>query len=74
MSEHRYPDPDYFGSVMNKFDGSHNAFTDQDATVYYNEIHHQGLEEGLDAFAQFFIAPTFNEKMTSKVFLRSARR
>jgi len=66
LGSKKYPDSEGFGAIMNKYDGSHNAYTDQDLTVYYNDLHLSGLEEAIDVWAQFFISPLFDEKLVDK--------
>jgi insulysin len=62
----KYPDEASFDEFMSKHDGSNNAYTEQERTVFYNEISEAGLDEGMDRFAQFFIAPTFQAKMVGR--------
>ena len=59
LGSEKYPDEGHYGKVLNSFGGNSNAYTDQDVTVYFNDFHASGMEEVLDVFAQFFVAPTF---------------
>ena len=55
----KYPEPDgYFGYVKANGGGS-NAYTATDHTNYFFDIRPEAFREGLDRFAQFFIAPLF---------------
>lgn len=62
----KYPDETSFDNFMAMYDGSNNAFTEQEHTVFYNEIGHAGFDEGMDRFAQFFIAPLFKQEMVGR--------
>jgi insulysin len=44
--------------------GHSNAFTSEEATVYYFDVHPDYLAKMVDIFAQFFIAPLFTESAT----------
>lgn len=62
----KYPDEASFDTMMSKHDGSNNAFTEQERTVFYNEISHSGFDEGMDRFAQFFISPLFKQELVGR--------
>jgi insulysin len=62
----KYPDEASFDTFMSEHDGSNNAFTEQERTVFFNEVAHDGFEEGMDRFAQFFIAPLFKQDMVGR--------
>mmetsp|Transcript_13990 Transcript_13990/g.30283 ORF Transcript_13990/g.30283 Transcript_13990/m.30283 type:complete len:969 (+) Transcript_13990:1-2907(+) len=59
LGTEKYPHESDYDNFLNKHDGKNNAFTAQEKTVYFNEIATDALDEGLDRFAQFFIAPLF---------------
>ena len=46
--------------------GYSNAFTDSENTNYFFNVNPDSLEEALDRFAQFFIAPLFTESATDR--------
>jgi len=62
----KYPDESSFDTFLSQHDGSNNAYTEQEKTVFYNEISHAGFDEGMDRFAQFFIAPLFKQEMVGR--------
>jgi insulysin len=62
----KYPDEASFDTFMSEHDGSNNAFTEQERTVFFNEVAHEGFEEGMDRFAQFFIEPLFKQDMVGR--------
>jgi insulysin len=62
----KYPDESSFDTMLSQHDGSNNAYTEQEKTVFYNEISHAGFDEGMDRFAQFFIAPLFKQEMVGR--------
>jgi len=62
----KYPDEASFDTFLSMHDGSNNAFTEQERTVFYNEISHAGFEEGMDRFAQFFISPLFKQELVGR--------
>ena len=57
----KYPEVDGYQAYMSTHAGSHNAYTGSDHTNYFFGIDPDFLEGGLDRFAQFFIAPKFDE-------------
>lgn len=60
MGTEKYPKEDYYNDFLSKHGGSSNAFTDDEVTTYFFDIAAPHLEQGIDIFAQFFIAPLFN--------------
>eukprot|EP00929_Paragymnodinium_shiwhaense_P117964 TRINITY_DN8946_c0_g1_i1.p1 TRINITY_DN8946_c0_g1~~TRINITY_DN8946_c0_g1_i1.p1 ORF type:complete len:1078 (+),score=345.56 TRINITY_DN8946_c0_g1_i1:78-3311(+) len=62
----KYPSETSFDTYLSQHDGSNNAYTEQERTVFYNEISDSGLDEGMDRFAQFFIAPLFKANMVGR--------
>lgn len=57
----KYPEADEYQGFINSHGGSNNAYTSRHDTNYYFDIDAKSLEPTLDRFAQFFIAPLFNE-------------
>ncbi|CAK0811071.1 unnamed protein product [Prorocentrum cordatum] len=79
LGSQKYPDTEAFSSTLALYGGKHNAYTAAEETVYFNEINNDGIEKGLDIFAQFFISPTFKENpkwstRRSTRWTRSTRR
>ncbi len=56
----KYPDVDDYQNYITTHGGTFNAYTSSDHTNYFFDIQTPFLEGGLDRFAQFFIAPTFD--------------
>jgi len=57
----KYPDADSYKDFISNHGGSDNAFTSSEHTNYFFDIDNSNLDEALDRFAQFFVAPLFNE-------------
>lgn len=51
----KYPDQKKTDQYMEKFGGKINAYTGLDNTNFNLEIDHNGLDEGADRFANYFI-------------------
>lgn len=62
----KYPEVDDYQNFISNHDGRSNAVTDKEFTNYYFQISSDYLEEGLDRFAQFFIAPLFNPEYVKR--------
>jgi len=62
----KYPEPNAYGNFMQSNGGYSNAYTASDHTNYQFEVRHEALAEGLDRFAQFFIAPLFTPEFTGR--------
>lgn len=56
----KYPQADEYQAFVSAHGGSHNAYTSYEHTNYFFDIEHAAFPEGLDRFAQFFIAPRFD--------------
>lgn len=56
----KYPEVDAFNRFLTNNGGYRNGFTAAGNTNYHFEVHHEVLEEALDRFAQFFVAPLFD--------------
>ncbi len=57
MGTTKYPDENAFDVFNRKHGGHDNAHTDCETTVFYFETPRRHFAEGLERFAQFFIAP-----------------
>ncbi len=57
----KYPEADTYQQYISEHGGNHNAYTSLEHTNYFFDVSHPHLEPTLDQFAQFFIAPLFNE-------------
>ncbi|MEM8560891.1 MAG: insulinase family protein [Pseudomonadota bacterium] len=61
LGTEKYPDPAEYEQYITEHGGSRNAFTSLGNTNYFFDINAEYLPEALDRFAQFFIAPKFDE-------------
>ncbi|XP_052900222.1 insulin-degrading enzyme [Anopheles moucheti] len=62
----KYPKEDEYTTFLKAHGGSSNAATCSDITKYYFDVIPSKLEDALDRFSQFFIAPLFNEEVTER--------
>ncbi len=62
----KYPDAAAYKQFISTHGGSNNAFTSYDHTNYFFDINPPHFEQALDLFAQFFIAPLFNEELVTR--------
>lgn len=60
----KYPDKSEYSNFLSANGGYDNAYTSLENTNYYFAVNLDALEEALDRFAQFFIAPLFTENST----------
>lgn len=60
MGTKKYEGEDHFMNFLNKYGGSTNAFTADEATTYFFDIQSKQFNEAIDIFAQFFISPLFS--------------
>ena len=66
LGTEKYPDENSYSAYLNKHGGWSNAYTASEDTNYFFELQHDYLEEALDRFAQFFIAPLFTESCVAR--------
>ncbi|MGH1439571.1 MAG: insulinase family protein [Cellvibrionaceae bacterium] len=57
----KYPEADEYQAYISDNGGSHNAYTSSHETNYFFDVDNSQFEPALDRFAQFFIAPLFDE-------------
>lgn len=57
----KYPDPGEYTEFINAHGGMNNAYTGIDRTNYFFSVDPASLAPALDRFAQFFIAPRFDQ-------------
>jgi secreted Zn-dependent insulinase-like peptidase len=62
----KYPQPGEYKDFISRHGGGENAYTAADETNYFFEIGAGQLEPALDRFAQFFIAPLFNQEYVQR--------
>uniref|UniRef100_A0A1S4H4P4 Insulin-degrading enzyme n=1 Tax=Anopheles gambiae TaxID=7165 RepID=A0A1S4H4P4_ANOGA len=66
LGTEKYPKEDEYTAFLKVHGGSSNAATCSDMTKYYFDVIPSKLEDALDRFSQFFIAPLFNEEVTER--------
>ncbi|MCJ8339605.1 MAG: insulinase family protein [Pseudomonadales bacterium] len=66
LGTEKYPVPSDYSEFIQSHGGSQNAFTSGENTNYYFDIKEDALDEALDRFSQFFIAPLFAQKYTDR--------
>jgi secreted Zn-dependent insulinase-like peptidase len=57
----KFPEADAYQAFISDNGGSHNAYTSSHHTNYYFDVDHKKLDDALDRFSQFFVAPLFDE-------------
>ncbi len=62
----KYPAADEYQAFISTHGGTHNAYTAGDHTNYFFDIAPEQFAEGLDRFAQFFIAPRFDSTYVAR--------
>jgi len=66
LGTEKYPDADEYTRYLSQHGGTRNATTEYDKTNYFFAVDTAGFEGTLDRFAQFFIAPLFDEKYVQR--------
>ena len=61
LGTEKYPNPHGYSDFLSTHGGSDNAFTSTQETNYYFSVDSAYLREALDRFAQFFVAPLFEQ-------------
>ena len=66
LGTQKYPEEDAYSNFLSTHGGYDNAFTSTQETNYHFSVQADYLEQALDRFAQFFIAPLFSPGAVSK--------
>ena len=66
LGNEKYPDGDEYSQYLSQHGGNRNATTEYDKTNYFFTVDTDAFEGTLDRFAQFFIAPLFDEKYVER--------
>lgn len=66
LGTQRYPDAGEYQQFISANGGSHNAFTADDHTNYFFDVDAGKLDEALDRFSQFFVAPLFTPEYVER--------
>jgi secreted Zn-dependent insulinase-like peptidase len=62
----RYPESGEYQRFISTHGGNHNAFTAFEDTNYFFDIDSRYLEEALDRFSRFFVAPLFSAEYVER--------
>ena len=62
LGTEKYPEAGAYQKFISQNGGSHNAYTSFEHTNYFFEVNSAAFELTLDRFAQFFVAPLFDEQ------------
>jgi insulysin len=57
----KFPEADAYQAFISDNGGSHNAYTSSHHTNYYFDVDDKKLNDALDRFSQFFVAPLFDD-------------
>lgn len=57
----KFPEADAYQAFISDNGGSHNAYTSSHHTNYYFDVDDKKLDDALDRFSQFFVAPLFDD-------------
>jgi insulysin len=66
MGTTKYPAENEYSRYLNEHGGASNAFTGMENTNYFFDVANHGFEGAVDRFAQFFIAPLFDDSCTER--------
>ncbi|HIL88329.1 MAG TPA: hypothetical protein EYM25_06425 [Deltaproteobacteria bacterium] len=66
LGTEKYPDAGSYQEFVATHDGYSNAYTAETLTNYFFEVSGDHLEEALDRFSQFFVAPVFNSDLVGR--------
>ncbi|MFT3931644.1 MAG: insulinase family protein [Spongiibacteraceae bacterium] len=62
----KYPDADAYQDFISAHGGNHNAFTAFEHTNYFFDIDAKYLDDALDRFSRFFVAPLFSAEYVER--------
>ncbi|OGN62205.1 MAG: hypothetical protein A3F09_00480 [Chlamydiae bacterium RIFCSPHIGHO2_12_FULL_49_11] len=66
MGSDKYPDTNAFFDYISTHNGTSNAYTNYDRTVYAFSVPNDALDGAVDRFSGFFTSPLFKEEALSK--------
>jgi hypothetical protein len=66
LGTNKYPDEASYKRYLKDHGGGSNASTSAESTTYYFSVRHEHLEEAVDRFAQFFVAPLMTPSATER--------
>jgi len=62
----KYPEVGSFKKFLDEHSGGSNAYTGGAITNYFFQVSHEGFDEALDRFSDFFKAPLFNKTYSER--------
>lgn len=69
MGSEKYPEESHFTQKVFDSQGTYNAYTAPNRTVYMFSSNHEAFRDNVDIFAQFFINPLFREDAVHRELL-----
>jgi insulysin len=66
LGTEKYPEANAYSQYLSSHGGSANAYTAGDHTNYFFQVDNDAFEGALDRFAQFFVAPLFDQTYTDR--------
>lgn len=62
----KHPEPEGFSKFIQSHGGQYNAFTANEETTYHYSVQPEALADSIDRFADFFVAPLFEQKWVAR--------
>jgi len=62
----KYPEVGSYKKYLDEHSGASNAYTSGNITNYFFQVSHDGFDEALDRFSDFFKAPLFDKKYAAR--------
>ena len=66
LGTQKYPEVGSYKKYLDEHSGASNAYTSGNITNYFFQVSHDGFDEALDRFSDFFKAPLFDKKYADR--------
>ena len=66
LGTQKYPEVGSYKKYLDEHSGASNAYTSGNLTNYFFQVSHDGYDEALDRFSDFFKAPLFDKKYAAR--------
>lgn len=66
LGTQKYPEVGSYKKYLDEHSGASNAYTSGNITNYFFQVSHEGFNEALDRFSDFFKAPLFDKKYAER--------
>jgi len=66
LGTQKYPEVGSYKKYLDEHSGASNAYTSGNITNYFFQVSHDGFDEALDRFSDFFKAPLFDKKYAAR--------